>query len=220
MNNGAWADAVITYFGFIAFVTFHEFAHAWAADRLGDDTPRSEGRVTLDPLAHVDLIGTIILPLILLAASASSGHVMFFGWGKPVMINPNNFRRRRVDDILVSVAGPFMNLWLGFVMLGIMKLGTLAGISFFEKDELFHLVGLTLFLCFFNLLPIPPLDGGHIFRNLIGISDIAYAQISQYSFLFFILVMRSGAISQGISQFTDHVLFFLAGIFGWHLGYD
>src|SRR5579859_4216866 len=177
MNNGAWADAAIQFFGFIAFVAFHEFAHAWTADKLGDDTPRLQGRVTLDPIAHCDLVGTIILPLILLAASASSGHPFFFGWGKPVMVNLNNLRHRRRDDILVSFAGPAMNFILVFVMLIIMKLGTLAGIGFFDSLPLFELVKLTFFLGVFNLLPIPPLDGGHIIRNVIGISDYAYAQI-------------------------------------------
>lgn len=219
MNNGVWADAAITFFGFIAFVAFHEFAHAWTANRLGDDTPRLQGRVTLDPLAHIDLVGTIILPLVLLIGSAAHGHVMFFGWGKPVQVNLNKLRRRRVDDILVSFAGPAMNLVLGIVLLCIMKLGTLAGISFFESMPFFDLVGLTLFLCVFNLLPIPPLDGAHILRNIIGISDLAYAQISQYSFVAFVVLMQSQTVARGISQCSDQILFALAGIFGWHLGY-
>ncbi len=220
MNNGVWADAAIQFFGFIAFVAFHEFAHAWTADKLGDDTPRLQGRVTLDPIAHIDLVGTIILPLVLLVASAQHGQPFFFGWGKPVMINPNNLRRRRFDDILVSVAGPVMNLLLGILLLGIVKLGSVAGISFFQNiDSFIPLISLTLFLFVFNLLPIPPLDGGHIFRHLLGITDHAYAQISQYSFIFFIVIMQSNAVSRALTHFSNEMLIFLARFFGWHLGY-
>jgi Zn-dependent protease len=188
------------------------------AVRCGDDTPRQQGRLTLDPLVHIDLLGTIILPLVLILSSASSGHAFFFGWGKPVQVNLNNFRVRRRDDILVSAAGPVMNLLLAIVMLGGMRLGVMAGISFLESDSFFQLTRLTLLLFFFNLLPIPPLDGGHIARNLLGISDEVYAQISQYSFIFFILLMRSAHVGAAVSVFADYATVMLASLFGWHFG--
>src|ERR1700677_2396202 len=217
MDNHILLEGIIGFLGFVAFVTLHEFAHAWTAVRCGDDTPRLQSRLTIDPIAHIDLVGTIILPLALIFIGAASGHVLFFGWGKPVQVNLNNFRVRRRDDILVSAAGPFMNLIIAVVLLGLMRLGTLAGFTVFEDNTFFHLVQLTVFLCFFNLLPIPPLDGGHIMRNFLNISDEVYAQISQYSFLLFIILMRVPGISQSIDLFASHTTILLGRIFGWHL---
>ncbi len=102
---------------------------------------------------------------------------MLFGWGRPVQVELKNFRHRRRDDILVSGAGPGMNLLLAVVVLGVMKLLELAGGGAYN-DPLLYMARLSLFLCFFNLLPVPPLDGGHILRNLIGMSDEAYHLMS------------------------------------------
>jgi Zn-dependent protease len=217
MDQGILIEGLIKFLGFVAFVTLHEFAHAWMAVRLGDDTPRLQGRLTLDPIAHIDLVGTILLPLGLLLFGAASGHVMLCGWGKPVQINLNNLRVRRRDDMLISFAGPFMNLILAVVLMGVMRVGTLAGARVFEDDTFFHLVQLTIFLCFFNLLPVPPLDGGHIMRNFLNISDEAYAQISNYSFLIFIVLMRVPVISQSINLFAAHLTILLGKVFGWDL---
>jgi Zn-dependent protease len=217
MDKKLLLDGLLGFLGFIGFVTLHEFAHAWTAVRCGDDTPKLQGRLTIDPLAHIDLLGTIILPLALVLLGAASGHVMVFGWGKPVQVNLNNFRVRRRDDILVSAAGPAMNLLLAIVILGIMRLGVLAGFEFFANDSWFQLTQLTMFLCFFNLLPIPPLDGGHILRNLAGISDEVYAQISQYSFLFFIMLMRFSVISGFVDAFASNAVILLGRIYGWEL---
>ena len=141
---------------------------------------------------------------------------MLIGWGKPVQVNVNNFGHRRRDDILVSGAGPAMNLLIAVVLLGIMKVVELAG-GDSHLDSLLNLARLSLFLCFFNLLPIPPLDGGHILRNLVGISDEAYQLMSRYSFLFLLMVMRSPAVGEFISVATDSMLAVLALPFGWHL---
>jgi Zn-dependent protease len=215
MDKAILLDGLISFLGFIAFVALHEFAHAWVAERCGDDTPRLQGRVTIDPIAHIDPLGTIILPLLMVVMGATTGHVMMFGWGKPVQVNLNNFRKRQRDDILVSIAGPVMNLLLAVVLLAVMWMGVRCGWGIFESPPFFNLVHLTLFLCFFNLLPIPPLDGGHIFRNLVGMSDEAYAMMSRYSFILFLLVMQSKAVSEFLNVFTDSIMIFLAGMFGW-----
>ena len=216
METGALLNGLLLFVGFVAFVALHEFAHAWTAVRCGDDTPRLQGRLTLDPLAHIDLIGTIILPLGVTLLTAMSGQPAMFGWGRPVEVNLNNFRRRRLDDILVSAAGPAMNLLIVVVLLVIMKIVQLAG-GASHLDSLYNLARLSLFLCFFNLLPIPPLDGGHIMRNLAGISDEAYQLMSRYSFLFLLMLMRSEAVGTFIAVATDSALAVLALPFGWQL---
>jgi len=216
MDTAALVNGLLMFLAFVAFVALHEFAHAWTADRCGDDTPRLQGRLTLDPLAHIDWIGTIALPLMLVFYGAASGHTFLFGWGRPVQVNLNNFRVRRRDDILVSGAGPAMNLLVAIALLCLMKVIELAGnVSY--QNTILSLAELSLFLCFFNLLPIPPLDGGHIMRNLVGMSDEVYAMMSRYSFLFFLVIMRSPAIGDFLSWLTDFVLALIARPFGWHL---
>ncbi len=216
MDNAALLHGLLLFLGFVAFVSLHEFAHAWTACKCGDDTPRLQGRLTLDPLAHIDFLGTIILPLVVTVLGAMGGHPMLFGWGKPVEVNLNNFRHRRFDDILVSGAGPAMNLVIAIVMLGVMKGVELAG-GDSHLDTLLQLARLSLFLCFFNLLPVPPLDGGHILRNMIGMSDEAYRAMSQYSFLFLVMIMRLPGVGAFVSTATDSALDLLVLPFGWHL---
>src|SRR5260221_2969843 len=162
MDKRVLLDGLLGFLAFIGFVALHELAHAWTAVKCGDDTPKKQGRLTIDPLAHIDLLGTIILPLALVLIGAASGHVMVFGWGKPVQVNLNNFRVRRRDDILVSAAGPLMNLLLAVVMLGIMRLGVLAGLPFFSEAGLVPPKQFSIFFRFFNFLSLPPLGWGHI----------------------------------------------------------
>lgn len=201
------------FVGFVGLVSLHEFAHAWMATRCGDDTPRLQGRLTLDPLAHIDLLGTIILPLIVTVVGAASGQMMLFGWGKPVEVNPNNFGRRRLDDILVSGAGPAMNVIAAVLILGATRLVLWGGNDSFLGAGLV-LAQLSLFLCFFNLLPVPPLDGGHILRNLVGISDEAYHRLSQFSFLFFIIIIQIPHVQRLLADVTNLTLLLLAWPFG------
>ncbi len=136
--------------GLIIALTFHEFCHAFVADRLGDPTPRSYGRVSLNPLRHLDPIGTLMLL------------VFHFGWGKPVPIDPYNLSKK--DEILVSVAGPGSNLLLAVIASLIIR--------FLPVDQniayvIFQFIYINLILAVFNLIPIPPLDGSKLFLNLL-----------------------------------------------------
>jgi Zn-dependent protease len=146
-------------------VALHEFGHAFMADRLGDDTPRRQGRVTLNPLAHADLIGTILLPLI--GGFFGAG----FGWGKPVQWQPHRISRgvsMSTAKILVSVAGPAMNLLLAIVIAAVHTL-LLSQHVLSEASQVNQIIGAAaltnLVLFFFNLLPVPPLDGGHVAQS-------------------------------------------------------
>src|SRR6266576_10911 len=121
-------NGLIQYHGLLVLLTFHEFGHAWMAWKCGDDTARLQGRVSLNPLVHIDPIGTVVMPLLMIFLSLSGSGLCRFlvGWAKPVPVNLYNLRNRRVDDILVTLAGPWMNLLLAIVIMGLGRLGLLA----------------------------------------------------------------------------------------------
>ncbi|MBL9018290.1 MAG: site-2 protease family protein [Myxococcales bacterium] len=156
----------------IISVALHEWGHAKMADALGDDTPRRQGRVTLNPMVHADPIGTLALPLISAVLMASSGAVGGFGWGKPVQWNPARVKRKWnmwTASILVSVAGPAMNLLLGTLVALVHVVLTTQGVI--PPDSPMHrillfVVTTNFVLFFFNLVPVPPLDGGHVAEAL------------------------------------------------------
>lgn len=168
----------------IAF-TLHELAHAVTADYLGDPTPRHMGRITLNPLAHLDPFGTILLIV--------SG----FGWAKPVMVNPMNLRGNpRTSMAIVAVAGPISNIFLASlaaipVRLGFIEL-TNTSLGVFPSPGLlfFEFIWINLILAFFNMIPIPPLDGSKILVALLP-PDLAYRfrTLEQYGFLILMLVV-------------------------------
>ena len=155
---------------FIILLTFHEWGHAKSADMLGDSTARDEGRMSLNPGVHIDMIGTIILPLF-----ASFFGDAFFGWAKPVPVNPYNLRNPKRDLMLIAAAGPFMNIVLTFVILGVLKL-LIAFTPFNPAESALHIeinrqlirMGLiSIFLAAFNMLPLFPLDGFSVVRGLL-----------------------------------------------------
>jgi Zn-dependent protease len=152
---------LISLFVLIVSVAVHEFGHAIMAYKLGDDTPKRQGRVTLNPLAHADPIGTFLLPLV--GGIYGSGG---FGWGKPVQWNPGRIRRgirMSTANILVSFAGPAMNLLLAFATCLVLVILESRGAIGPDVRMILGVVVVTNFvLFFFNLLPVPPLDGGHI----------------------------------------------------------
>lgn len=142
-------------------IAVHEYCHAVAADRLGDPTPGREGRLTLNPIAHADPIGTLLMPIV-----AAFTHMPLLGWGRPVNTQPSKYNRKvtmRGGMALVAVAGPFGNLVLVLVVLGIAAvLGRTMGISKPVEMLLHTMISLNVVLMLFNLLPLHPLDGGKI----------------------------------------------------------
>jgi Zn-dependent protease len=189
--------AILSLVAFLVSVAVHEFGHAFVADRLGDRTPRSQGRVTLSPLAHADLIGTIILPLL---AAFNPGMPML-AWGKPVQTNPGNYSRRlpwRVGHMLVAVAGPAMNFLLALVMSGvIVGLGMAHAIQLPLAAALVrYVVYLNIVLMFFNLIPLPPLDGANVLAGFLPARlQIVPQTLRRYGTLLFLVLYLSGVLS-------------------------
>lgn len=152
---------VLSILVLIISVIVHEVAHGVAAEHLGDPTPRTLGRITLNPIKHIDLVGSIIVPIVLIL----SGSSVVFGWAKPVPFNPANFRNKRWGDAIVAFAGPATNIVLAAIFAVIARLTFgLAPEAFFST--LLIIVTVNISLAIFNLMPVPPLDGHHILRSI------------------------------------------------------
>jgi Zn-dependent protease len=208
-------DGLLLFIGLLVLLSFHEFGHAWMAWRCGDDTARLQGRVSLNPIVHIDPIGTVAIPLLMIFLSAAGSGLGSFlvGWAKPVPVNPYNLRNRKLDDILVTLAGPWMNLLLAVLLMGLARIGVAA-----EAGNLyefcFKMAHLSLLLCFFNLLPIPPLDGSQVARVVFGISYEMYAQVARYGFIILIIVLQVPFVRQLLSTVTNTSMRVIAGWFG------
>jgi len=187
-------------------VVAHEVAHAWQALREGDTTARDLGRITLNPLPHLDLMGSIIVPLVLFLLPGN----FLFGWAKPVPVNPRNYRSYPAGDIRVSLAGIVVNLCLVLLFaLGLAlaaALGTSTGAGRQVGTTILSImtygVFINLILAYFNLMPIPPLDGSHVLYHLLPPSLRArYREMGRYgiTFLFFTLVLFPGAFQTVLS---------------------
>ncbi len=180
--GGFLVDLIAGLPGIVIAMVIHEYSHARVAYALGDFTPQLQGRLTLNPAAHVDPIGLLMLFLV------------HFGWAKPVQINPLNFSNPRRDDILVSLAGPASNLIVSFVALIILVL--LAKFDFPLTEGLLVVFNLIIIyninFAIFNMLPIPPLDGSHILRNLLPYHLArAYEGLERYSFIFLLIIIAT-----------------------------
>jgi Zn-dependent protease len=171
-------------------VIVHECAHGYVAEWWGDPTARMLGRLTLNPLPHIDLFGSILVPGLLLL----SGSGVLFGWAKPVPVTPQNFRDRRMGDITVSLAGPVSNVLLALAIAAALAVAGLfwgtRGVPTAVLSLGYYGILLNLVLAVFNLLPIPPLDGSHVVANLLpGPAAYAYQSLGQYGLLIVFLLM-------------------------------
>ncbi len=171
----------------IASLSFHEAAHAWTASKLGDPTARALGRLTLNPMAHVDPIGTLLFPLLAISTGAP-----LIGWAKPVPVDPRYLREPKRDFALIAAAGPISNLILAVVGAGLLAVapgGIVAG-------TLTLFVWINVLLAVFNMVPIPPLDGGNV---LIGVlpheAGAAIARLRPYGFLLLYALMLTGVLT-------------------------
>lgn len=204
--------------GILVAITFHEYAHAYAADKLGDDTPRNQGRLTLNPLGHLDPIGSIML---LFAG---------FGWGKPVQVNPRNYDRRfSMDkaDAIVSIAGPLMNFFLAIVLTIIYCLiYKFSSVSFISSQlgtiivlMINIAISINIGLGVFNLIPLPPLDGSKVIKAFLPYNSRQWFENNEKIFemifvALWIVGILSTIISPLISAITNGILKLGFSIFG------
>ena len=172
----------------IISIGLHEFGHAWVADLRGDPLPRLQGRVTLNPFAHTDPIGTIAIPAIMIFLSPGFGLI---GWGKPVQISLPNPKTRQMDDIYITLAGPAMNLVLCFVLALIGALGSFDPV----QDRLvLRFLGSGIFLnsglVVFNLIPIPPLDGSRLAVRLGLYTEEIFLALARWGFVILLVAVN------------------------------
>jgi Zn-dependent protease len=190
----------------VVSIGLHEFGHAWVADLRGDPLPRLQGRVTLNPLAHADPIGTLLIPGIMIFFSPGFGLI---GWGKPVQISLPNPATRRMDDILITLAGPAMNLVLCLVLAFI---GVVMDVSWANPAThnlgKFLVLGMLMnvgLLCF-NLIPIPPLDGSRVLYRLGVYSLEFFTMLSRYSFIILIILINLPGFGRMIWTLESFIL--------------
>ncbi len=197
--------------GIIIGLSFHEFAHAKASDLLGDPTPRLQGRTSLNPVAHIDPVGFLLLLLI------------GFGWGRPVQIDPRYYRHRRRDELIVSLAGVTMNLLIAVAAAGIMRLAyEAAGAPFFLGTSAGNIVwsilqgavSINLVLMFFNLIPLPPLDGFGIITQIFRLDRKPwYTRFYQLGPMFLMIIILFQLTSYVISPAVSWTYSLIMGIF-------
>ena len=178
-----------TIFFFLVFIfsaVIHEVSHGYVAKALGDDTAEKEGRLTLNPLVHLDPFGSVILPMIFYLTSKLAGGVgIIFGWAKPVPYNPYNLKNPKQGAFLIALAGPLSNVFVAFCLGLIIKLGLVSGVL----AQMFSIIVLiNLMLAVFNLMPIPPLDGSTILFSLLP-GRFQYFESSFYRYRFAFLLI-------------------------------
>jgi Zn-dependent protease len=209
-------DIIVTLFSLIVLlfsVIIHELAHGYVANSLGDPTAKYEGRLTLNPLKHLDPFGSVVLPLLLFISQSP----VLVGWAKPVPINPYNFKDQKWGSLKVAIAGPMTNLALAvFFGLIIRVVGSFSPGFFVAMPGIFliffFVVHINIMLAIFNLIPIPPLDGSWIlFKFLPQGAQKVKLFLQQYGVFVLIFFIFFGGLS-GLSFITGHLSYLIAGV--------
>lgn len=200
-------------------ITVHETAHGWVASKLGDQTARMMGRLTLNPIKHIDLIGTILIPAVLLIIGGFA-----FGWAKPVPITWRNLKNPRRDMALVAIAGPAANLLMISIWVGLAKLSTWAVqmgtfLTFANVLYMMSLIGifLNLVLLVLNSIPLPPLDGSRVVSAFLrGKISYYYNRIEPYGFFILIALLALGGLSP-LMSFVLQIQSLIGSFFGLYI---
>lgn len=186
-------------------ITFHEYAHGLIAYKLGDNTPQISGRLTINPLKHIDILGTIIMPILLIVITRG---MFAFGYAKPVPINPYNFKNPKKDIMWVGLAGPASNFLIALALSIVLRMGLLGGII---KEVVQYGVVINLILFTFNLIPIPPLDGSRVVSAFLSYKNsYRYLKLETVGFIIIIMLLMSGMLE----WFIKPVLRILLNIMG------
>jgi Zn-dependent protease len=185
---------LIAFVVLIASLTFHEAAHAWTANKLGDPTAKMLGRLSLNPAVHIDVIGTIVFPLLAMVTG-----IPVIGWAKPVPVDMRNLRHPRRDFAIVAAAGPISNLLLaaaGALLFSVLNADASSPASALIFESLVRFILLNVLLAVFNMIPIPPLDGGNILTGIVPESfAVAIDKLRPWGFLLLYALMLSGMLS-------------------------
>ncbi len=193
-------------------ITVHEVAHGWVANKLGDPTAKLLGRLTLNPIKHIDLIGTIIVPTILIFVGG-----FIFGWAKPVPVDWRNLHHPRRDMGLVAIAGPLANLLMALIWLAIMKLGIYLSAQGTTAGAILVFMGqigiqINLILMVLNFLPIPPLDGSKVLMSFLSpAAAMSFAKIEPYGFFILLALLATGILGRVIGPIIDFLRGLLLG---------
>ncbi|MFH1782403.1 MAG: site-2 protease family protein [Candidatus Omnitrophota bacterium] len=186
---------IITLVLFFLAVIVHEYAHGWVAWKLGDPTAKNAGRLTLNPIAHIDPIGTVFLPVLLLI----TGSQFIFGWAKPVPVNFSSLNNPKKDMVWVGLAGPLANIIFAILLSFLLKLFVLTRIGFTPQLVVSSAILINLVLAVFNILPIPPLDGSRVAMGLLPRNiAIKYASLERYGFMIIFALLFLGVINSVI----------------------
>ena len=221
MTSGLLGNLVIYMVVLLLAISAHEAAHAWMSNRFGDDTARLLGRITLNPLAHIDPIGTLLIPIVSFVIGSMGGAVAripLIGWGKPTPVNPLRWRRKDLANVMVSAAGIMANLFIAICTFIVFKVILMTGAAHSIPESLQEPVGtllqylltMNISLAVFNLLPFPPLDGSKILETFLPANlQPILAVMEQYGYIILMLLIYIGVFGAIINPIMNFVYFLL-----------